>query len=185
MKSKFKLYIIIGILLYTVTSSAQIIRIGNKDILRCGDIITNSISISYDPVGSNKEKGFNFIIEIRHTNKWFYVKGIVQSFSALVGGYQDFQGGIGLNLTTGQFDQVRYYAGIKGGLIIRGLNGSAYGGLVKVYPVSGLEIGFDLKIIKGLHLGLKATRDTREDAKYTGGLPQAINNGNIVLTVIY
>lgn len=128
------------------------------------------ISIAIDPGASINEKGFNQITDIEYLHKWVYVKLGVQTFDALVGGYADFQGGVGLNFTSGYLDKERYYIGFKVGHIWRGK--SEQFGDEDGYPVHGFEIGYDRFIENSdVYFGAKITYDWREDMLYSGADP--------------
>jgi hypothetical protein len=129
------------------------------------------ISLAVDPVASIKEKGFNQITTIEYLHKWMYLKMGVQTFDALVGGYADYQGGLGLNFTSGYFNKNRYFIGFKLGNIRRG--DSVEFGKGANYPVHGFEAGFDKLFYKdgSLYYGFVITYDWREDMKYSGADP--------------
>lgn len=145
-----KLFIISGLLIWGI-SNAQALRFNESE--------STNITISVDPGGSIKEGGLNFSGDLEHVSGWKYVKIGFQSFGALKGGYLDVAGGMGINLTRGYFDQVRFYSGIRLGHIRRGSNG---------YPLFGTEAGINYKVSKKVSIGVSGLYDYRSDFKYSG-----------------
>ena len=90
----------------------------------------------------------NFTTEIELVENAFYVKTGIQVNPGLVGGYIDYAGAIGFNLTSGIFENIRYYGGIRLGTIIRNGNG---------YPLFGYETGFNVDITDKIFIGLRST----------------------------
>lgn len=122
------------------------------------------INILADPSASIKERSLNVVFEIEHISYWKYVKANIQVLPSLKGGYLDVTGGFGVNLTSGYFDEVRYYSGIRLGVIKRGFTEDE----TYTYPLVGFEGGIDFKITEKLVLGLRGTGDYRSDFKYSG-----------------
>jgi hypothetical protein len=149
------------VLLLTITTASAQIRFADKEY--------HTFSIAIDPAGSIKEGGLDIVAEIEHVAKWGYVKANVQSFTALEGNYTDLCGGVGLNLTTGYFDQVRVYSGIRLGHIWRGVHG---------YPLFGLEGGTDYNFSK-FFIGVQFTYDYRSDMKFSGAKEDWQANGKV------
>lgn len=127
-----------------------------------GDSNRFNLSIIADPKASIDEGGINIGAEIEMVEQWGYIHSGVQSFDALKGGYLDWTTGLGVNLKYGYFDQWRYYAGGRLGLIKRSS---------ETYPTAGLEAGFEVNFDCGIVLGMRATYDYREDFKFTGAEP--------------
>lgn len=142
---------IITLLLITSISYSQNIRFGDTE--------TFNISILTDPNASIKEKGINIGGEIEMVSNAIYVRTGIQTFSVLEGGYMDWTTGIGLNLKSGYFDNFRYYAGGRLGIIWRDGNS---------YPTAGCEIGIEHNFNSGFILGLRGTYDYRSDFEYWG-----------------
>lgn len=128
--------------------------------IRFGDTETFNISILTDVNASIKEKGLNIGGEIELVSNAIYVRSGIQTFSVLEGGYMDWTTGIGLNLKSGYFDNFRYYAGGRLGIIWREGNS---------YPTAGCEIGIEHNFNSGFILGLRSTYDYRSDFEYWGG----------------
>lgn len=135
-----------------------------------------TISGYVDPSASVKEKGLNFGGEIQLISHWKYVKAGFQSFDALEGGYLDYTGAFGVNLTSDIFEETRYYAGLRLGFIQRGykLNDS------QTYPLAGLEAGFDYQLTDSFFVGLRTTADWREDFMYSGANPEMVYSGFVI-----
>ncbi len=129
-----------------------------------------TVSVSVDPHASIKEKGLDIIGEIECVSSWKYAKFSVQGFTALEGGYLDFSGAFGVNITKGYFEKVRTYAGVRLGVITRG----SY-----QYPLFGFESGFDLMLTDKIYIGLSYTKDWRSDYDYTDGVPSFQDNGHV------
>lgn len=129
-----------------------------------------TVSMSIDPNATIKEHGPNLIAEVECVSSWKYAKFGMQSFIELEGGYLDFTGAFGFNLTKGYFEKVRTYSGIRLGLITRGN---------EQYPLFGFEAGFDVMLNEKVYVGVSATRDYRNDFLYTQGDPAFRNSGHI------
>ncbi len=129
-----------------------------------------TFSVLVDPGGSIKEKGLNLSAELELVSKWGYVKATTQVFPALEGGYIDLAGGLGLNLTSGYFDEWRGYAGIRLGTIFRGNY---------QYPLFGLESGIEIPISSKFYIGAVITYDLRTDMKFSGAREEYQGNGKV------
>lgn len=125
-----------------------------------------NFAIVVDPSASIEKKGLNIGAEIEY-NYLMYIRASVTSFNQLKGSYVDFIGAAGLNFTSGYFNQLRYYAGGKLGIISRSGNG---------YPTAGIECGIDYTINR-LVLGIRATRDRRGDFEFYNESPEMRNSG--------
>lgn len=127
----------------------------NAQGLRFPDKEFFTVSISADPKASINEKGIDYVGELEYAGK-IYTKIGFESFSALQGGYTDIHCGIGANLTSGYFDQIRYYAGTRIACVFRD-NGHAINYC--------LEAGIDYNISDSFFVGLRGTLDKRNDQK--------------------
>jgi len=128
---------------------------------------TFNLALVIDPSASIQESGLHIGAEIEY-NGTIYTRASVASFSTLKGGYLDFVGAVGVNFTSGMWEQFRYYAGVRGGFIVRESNG---------YPTAGIECGIDYIINEKLVVGLRATRDKRGDFKYYNEPSEMRNSG--------
>ena len=117
-------------------------------------------SVSIDPTATVKESSPNLVGEIELVSKWGYVKASSQILPDLEGGYVDLAGAMGFNIYLNRWKTPRIYFGGRLGTIFRG--GSQY-------PLAGLEAGVDFDIVDNMFIGLRATRDYREDFSYWGG----------------
>jgi len=131
-----------------------------------------NFSVVIDPSASIKESGLQIGAEIEYVGL-VYTRASITSFSALEGGYVDFIGAAGLNFTSGMWEQIRYYAGLRAGIISRGGNG---------YPTLGTEIGIDY-VIGSLVLGVRMTRDKRGDFEFYGEPSEMRNSGFVKIGV--
>lgn len=131
-----------------------------------------NFAVVIDPSASIKESGLQIGAEIEY-NGTIYTRASITSFSALDGGYVDFIGAAGLNFTSGMWEQIRYYAGLRAGVISRGGNG---------YPTLGTEIGIDY-VIGSLVLGVRITRDKRGDFEFYNESPEMRNSGFVKIGV--
>jgi len=154
-----KKLLVLAFLVIGMMANAQI-QFGQKEYF--------TASVYVDTSASVKEGGVNFGSEIELVNYWMYVKAGVQSFGALEGGYFDVSGAMGLNLTSGIFEEMRYYGGIRLGVINRGYKDSDS----RPYPLFGFEGGIDYNVNEVLFVGLRATADYREDFLYSGANPE-------------
>lgn len=115
-------------------------------------------------------RGMHESTEIELVENAFYVKTGIQVNPGLVGGYIDYAGAIGFNLTSGIFENIRYYGGIRLGTIIRNGNG---------YPLFGYETGFNVDITDKIFIGLRSTYDYRSDNEFWGTDAEYKFNGSI------
>lgn len=132
-----------------------------------------TLSIAIDPIASYKEKGPNLVGEIEVISGWQYVKGSVQIFPKLEGGYIDIVGAMGINITTDIFNTFRYYGGVRCGVIYR----ENYG-----YPLFGIEGGID-RNFENWFIGIRGTGDYRSDFKYSGANPEIRYSGWVRLGI--
>ena len=135
---------------------------------RLNKVESFNFAIVIDPSASIEKKGLNIGLELEFIGS-VYVRGSVTSFNQLNGGYIDFIGAAGVNFTSGYFDQLRYYGGLRAGVISRSGNG---------YGTLGIECGIDYTIGR-LVLGLRATRERRADFKFYNESPEMRNSGFI------
>jgi len=133
---------------------------------RLNKVESFNFAVVIDPSASIEKSGLNIGAEIEY-NYLMYVRASLTSFNQLNGGYIDFIGAAGINFTSGYFDQLRYYAGGRLGIISRSGNG---------YATAGIECGIDYTIGR-LVLGLRATRDKRSDFKFYNESPEMRNSG--------
>jgi len=131
-----------------------------------------NFAVVIDPSASIKESGLQIGAEIEY-NGTIYTRASITSFAALEGGYVDFIGAAGLNFTSGMWEQIRYYAGLRAGIISRGGNG---------YPTLGTEIGIDY-VIGSLVLGVRMTRDKRGDFSFYNEPSEMRNSGFVKIGV--
>lgn len=113
-----------------------------------------TVSVFTDPTSSIKENGLDIGTEIEFVGKGGYVKLGVESFSVLEGGYTDLHAGGGISLTSGMYEDWRYYAGARVACVWRD------GGYGINY---GAEGGIDYDIAHNLAIGLRATYDYRAE----------------------
>ena len=111
----------------------------------------------------------NLTAELELESKWGFVKASSQVNPGLEGGYIDLCGAVGLNFTSGLFEPLRYYIGIRGGTIIR------EGG----HPLFGYEAGVDVNITESFFMGLRGTYDYRSDMEFWGTEPMYRFNGTV------
>lgn len=114
-----------------------------------------TLSIITDPRASFKEGGLFIGAEIEYSGS-IYTRVGVSNFAVLKDGYTELIGGIGVNFSSGYFDKVRYYTGIRLGVIKRQAGNAT----------AGLEAGIDFKITDNLFIGMRATYDYRSDFKF-------------------
>lgn len=156
--------ILIILLLISITANAQFDRFG------LGKSEHFNFSVSIDPMGSLDTESPNLTAEIELEEHWFYIKGGSQINPGLEGGYIDLAGAVGLNFTTGLFETFRYYAGFRGGGIIRD-------GVV--HPLFGYEAGINWNITDTFFIGLRGTYDYRSDWEFWGTDPDYLFNGSV------
>lgn len=137
---------IIIALLFTSALSAQV---------RFNETEYFTVSVISDPYASAKEKGLLIGGEIEYVGLIYTRVGITH-FEALKDGYTDFIGGIGVNLTSGYFGEVRYYGGVRLGVIKRESANATAGG----------ELGIDFKLGNTLFMGVRGTLDYRSDQEF-------------------
>lgn len=130
-----------------------------------------TISTSIDPTSSIKEKGLDILGEVEYVGK-VYAKLGVESFSVLTGGYTDFHGAVGLNFTSGYFNKVRYYVGLREAIVWR-----STGHMVNF----GGEAGIDYNINDHMFVGLRSTLDKRYDQEIFGWNPELKFSGFVRL----
>lgn len=150
------LLLVIGMI--TVTQAQ--IQFGKKEYF--------NVSLSIDPSATIKEESPNVVGEIELVNYGIYVKAGVQTLPGLQGGYTDTTGAFGLNVTTGPFEDFRFYTGVRLGFIFRG---------EYTYPLAGAEGGVDYNVNDDIFVGLRSTYDQREDFMYSGAEPSARFSG--------
>ena len=114
-----------------------------------------TISTSIDPSASIGENGLDIVGEIEYSGS-IYTKLGFEHFPAMYKGYTDIHAAIGINFTSGYFDSVRYYAGIRTACVFRD---SGYG------INYGLESGIDYNLTDNLFVGIRATYDYRLEQK--------------------
>ncbi len=123
--------------------------------LRFNDVEYFTFSVISDPVASVKESGLYIGGEIEYVGT-IYTREGVSNFSVLQDGYTSLIGGIGLNLTSGYFNKIRYYAGVRLGVVTRAAsNGTA-----------GIEAGIDFSIDENAFLGLRTTYNYHSDKDF-------------------
>ena len=132
------------LLLFTAISNAQMLRFNETEYF--------TASIILDPNASIKENGLFIGGEIEYVGL-IYTRAGIATFATLEDEYTEVIGGIGLNLTSGYFEKVRYYVGVRLGVINRQSSNAT----------AGLECGFDVALGETLFIGLRATYDYRSD----------------------
>jgi len=125
-------------------------------------------SVIADPYASAKEKGLLIGAEIEYVGLVYTRVGITH-FSKLKDGYTDAIVGIGINLTSGYFGEVRYYAGGRIGVIKRQATNAT----------AGAEAGIDFKVNETLFVGVRGTLDYRSDQEFYDGENGMIPSGFI------
>lgn len=140
---------IIVLLLITALANAQF-RLNKKESF--------NIAVVIDPNASIKEKGINIGAEIEYVGS-VYTKLSVTSFQVLQDGYLDTTGSFGLSFTSGYFEKMRYYSGVRLGLIHR----------KATYPTAGIEGGVDFMVSDKVFVGIRSTYDKRGDADFYDG----------------
>ena len=123
--------------------------------LKLKDTEDFTISIITDPRASFKEGGLFIGGEIEYSGA-IYTRVGVSNFAVLKDGYTEIIGGIGVNFSSGYFDTVRYYTGIRLGVIKR----------QSANATAGLEAGIDFKLGDKSFIGLRATYDYRSDQEF-------------------
>jgi hypothetical protein len=123
--------------------------------LKLKDTEDFTISVISDPRASFNEKGLFIGGEIEYSGA-LYTRIGVSNFAALKDGYTEVIGGIGVNFSSGYFEKLRYYTGIRLGVIKR----------QSVNATAGIEAGMDFMINDNLFIGIRATYDYRSDFKF-------------------
>ena len=136
--------------------------------LRFNDVEYFTVSMINDPRASIKEGGIYIGGEIEYVGT-IYTRVGVDNFAVLQDGYTAVIGGIGLNLTSGYFEKVRYYAGIRLGTIKRATTNAT----------AGLEAGIDFSIGKNAFVGLRTSYDYRSDQGFYD-YPNSMKNSGYV-----
>jgi len=167
MNNNTKFWLIVAIVTIAITCKSNA-----QSNFRLNRVDSFSFAVVIDPSASIQENGFNAGIEIEYVGL-VYTRASITSFAALEGGYVDFIGAAGLNFTSGMWEQIRYYAGLRAGIISRGGNG---------YPTLGTEIGIDY-VIGSLVLGIRMTRDKRGDFEFYGESSEMRNSGFVKIGV--
>ncbi|WP_281238916.1 hypothetical protein [Flavobacterium praedii] len=140
-----KLFFICILLFSVIGVSAQGLRFGDSEYFTFSAFGSPSISVN--------ESDLNFGVDIELVSYAKYIRFGVNRFQNLEGSYTQFMGSAGLNLTSGYFENLRYYGGLRLGLIYR----------TNVYPTGGVECGVDVDLSKDLYVGLKAAYGYRSD----------------------
>jgi len=140
--------IIVFALLCGIANAQSNFRINKTESFNFGIVI--------DPYASYKEKGLNIGAEIEYCGL-VYTRASLTYFGALNVKYIDAIGAFGINFTSGTFENIRYYAGGRLGIINREGN---------VYPTMGCESGIDFKITDNITLGIRTTLDKRSDFEF-------------------
>lgn len=156
-----KILILICLITSTLVSS-QGIRFVDKEYFNA--------SLAIDP-GATIKDGLNITPQIELVSYWKYVKLNAQIMPSLEGGYVDFAGSFGVNLTSGHFNKYRAYTGVRLGHIRR----EKYG-----YPLVGFEAGIDYNLGRNIYLGIRTTADHRYDYKFSGAKPKMRESGTVV-----
>jgi hypothetical protein len=142
---------------------------------RFNDIEYFTISVSVDPSSSFKEKGLDIVSELEYVGK-IYAKIGVESFSTLYQGYQDIHYGIGLNFTSGYFNNIRYYVGFRQARVVRN----------DTWRINhGLEGGIQYKLADNFAIGLRTTLDKRYDLEIQDTSLKPIARLSNFITVLY
>ena len=165
-----KKLILILFLLTSMLIEAQIRFIDNEYF---------TFSIGLDPSATVKEKSVNLYGEVCLVSYWKYVNVNTQFLPSLKGGYWDFGGTFGVNLTSGTFEKTRYYTGLRLGLIKRGFNDTE----TFTYPLFGAELGVDYYITDEIFVGVRGTGDYRTDFKYSYADPFVRYSGFVKLGI--
>lgn len=140
---------------------------------RLNRIDSFNFAIVIDPSASISELGLHVGAEIEY-NGTVYTRASITHFAALENSYTDFVGAAGINFTSGMWEQLRYYAGLRAGIIMRESNG---------YPTLGMECGIDYVFNGKYILGIRATRDRRGDFSFYGEYPEMRNSGFVKIGI--
>lgn len=144
-----------------------LISIGANAQVKFFDQTHEQINLIFDPNASFKESGINIGTEFEYVYQGFYIKQGVQNFAVLKGGYTDLITTFGTSFKVGKINNNRFYTGVRAGWILRGS---------QVYATGGFEAGFDYIFKNGLTIGVRTTRDYREDFKYSFANPKSIQS---------
>lgn len=151
--------LIITALFAITTANAQLRFIENEYFIT---------SVAIDPTATFKEKSPNLCFELGLVSGWKYVSANLQVLPDLKGGYMDYGGSFGINLTSDYFDTARYYGGVRLGVIKRGYTEEQ----TYTYPLVGFEGGIDYNFKNSIFVGVKSTGDYRSDFQYSGADPK-------------
>jgi hypothetical protein len=127
-----------------------------------------TLSLISDPRASIKEGGLFIGAEIEYSGS-IYTRVGISNFAVLKDGYTELIGGIGINLSSGYFENVRYYTGIRLGVIKRRSANAA----------AGIEAGIDFKLGDKGFIGLRAIYDYKSDSKFYDYSKEMQGNGFI------
>jgi hypothetical protein len=148
-----KIIMLIGLIFCLNISTAQSIKFIDEEY--------GMITVGIDPSATVKEKSPNLYASLELVSYWKYVNLNMQFLPDLQGGYLDYGGSFGLNLTSGYFSEMRYYSGVRMGMIKRGFNADR----TYTYPLIGFEGGVTRKLSNKIVVGVRATGDYRSDFK--------------------
>lgn len=109
-------------------------------------------SLFIDPTFT--DKGFQFGVDITKELEWGFVSVSASTYPELKDGYFDIVGTPGLAFNF--FESLTIYGGGRMGFVFRGGN---------VYPLVGMSLRFQVKIIDNVSIGLMFWVDHREDQK--------------------
>ena len=154
-----KKLLVLALLATGLSSNAQV-HFGTKEYF--------TASIAVDPHASISSKALNVMVELEYVHSAIYIKSSLQVHTGLEGGYIDFGGGVGINLTEGYFEETRAYAGVRLGIIRRDIYN---------YPLAGFEGGLDHDLSDTIFIGIKGTGDYRSDYKYFNADPKIKYSG--------
>lgn len=138
-----------------------------------------TISIGVDPNATIKEHSPNVNFNLGLVSYWKYVGANIQVLPGIKGGYIDFTGNFGVNVTTDRFNKMRLYSGLRLGFIKRGYTESK----VYTYPLVGCELGANYTICNNTFIGVRSSLDYRSDFKYSGADPSTRFNNSIILGI--
>ena len=129
-----------------------------------------TISTSIDPVATIKDGPLDIVAEIEYVGL-IYAKAGFEFFPALEPNYFDVHGGVGPNVMLDRFEKYRAYSGIRLGRIFR--ENKSRGELF------GVEVGIDYTINENYFVGLRYTRDYRNDGIVLGWDAYWRDNGSM------
>jgi hypothetical protein len=139
---------------------------------RLNDEQTSTLNLIVDPVASIKEEGIYFGAELTHNAHFLYIRTGLHFFPVLEDGYAEWNNALGLNFTSGYFNDTKYYIGFTGGLIKR--NG--------VHPTGGFEAGIEQMLTESLFIGGRLSYVKRGDADFYDGEPWE-HNGYLTIGI--